>query len=71
MCPCRSSRLAGSGCRSVFLWVLRDNPSRWFYQHLGGRRVADAQTLVAGVPIPKTAYLWDPIDLLLPTPANS
>lgn len=64
-------RLARAGCRSAFLWVLRDNPSRWFYQHLGGRRVADAQTVVAGVPIPKTAYVWDPIELLLTTPAPS
>jgi len=64
-------RLARAGCRSAFLWVLRDNPSRWFYQHLGGRRAADSQALIAGVSIPKTAYVWDPIDLLLPTPAQS
>jgi GNAT superfamily N-acetyltransferase len=64
-------RLARAGCRSAFLWVLRDNPSRWFYQRLGGRRVADAHTMAAGVPIPKTAYAWDPIDLLLTTTAPS
>jgi GNAT superfamily N-acetyltransferase len=63
--------LARAGCRSVFLWVLRDNPSRWFYQRLGGRRAADGQTIVAGVAIPKTAYVWDPIELLLPTRAPS
>ncbi len=51
--------------------MLRDNPSRWFYQHLGGRRAADGRTVVAGVTIPKTAYVWDPIELLLPTPAPS
>lgn len=61
-------RLHRAGCRSVFLWVLRDNPSRWFYQHLGGRRIAEGRTVVAGVPIPKTAYVWDPIEKLLPTP---
>lgn len=65
-----ASRLARGGCRSAYLWVLRDNPSRWFYQRLGGRRAADSQTLVAGVAIPKTAYVWDPIELLLPTPAQ-
>ncbi|HYZ61341.1 MAG TPA: GNAT family N-acetyltransferase [Acetobacteraceae bacterium] len=64
-------RLARAGCRSAFLWVLRDNPSRWFYQHLGGKHAADSQTLIAGVPVPKTAYVWDPIDLLLTTPAQS
>ena len=63
--------LARAGCRSAFLWVLRDNPSRWFYQRLGGRRAADGETMVAGVRIPKTAYVWDPIELLLPTRAPS
>jgi len=63
--------LSRAGCRSLFLWVLRDNPSRWFYQHIGGRLAADGQTWVAGVRVPKTAYLWNPIDLLLPPPAPS
>lgn len=60
--------LARAGARSAFLWVLRDNPSRWFYQRLGGRRAAEGHTMVAGTSIPKTAYVWDPIDLLLPNP---
>lgn len=67
---CAARRLASTGCRSAFLWVLRDNPSRWFYQRLGGRRVADSQVLVAGATVPKTAYVWDPIELLLTTPAQ-
>ncbi len=66
-----AARLQRTGCRSVFLWVLRDNPSRWFYQRLGGRRAADSQVVVAGVTIPQTAYVWDPITLLLATPAKS
>ncbi len=64
-------RLARGGCRSAFLWVLRDNPSRWFYQHLGGRPAAEGQTAIAGTTVPKTAYVWDPIELLLPTPTHS
>lgn len=58
--------LARQGAASAFLWVLSDNPSRWFYQRLGGRRAAEGRTRVAGVSIPKTAFVWDPIDLLLP-----
>ncbi len=57
--------LARQGAASTFLWVLSDNPSRWFYQRLGGRRVAEGQTRVAGVTIPKTAFVWNPIELLL------
>lgn len=64
-------RLAASGCGSAFLWVLRDNPSKWFYQHLGGHRAADSWVTVAGVSVPQTAYIWDPIELLLTTPAKS
>lgn len=61
--------LASQGAASAFLWVLSDNPSRWFYQRLGGRRAAEGQTRVAGKSIPKTAFVWDPIELLLPSNA--
>jgi ribosomal protein S18 acetylase RimI-like enzyme len=57
--------LAAKGCKSAFLWVLRDNPSRFFYQHLGGLQAAYGETRVAGVTLPQTAYCWDPIDRLL------
>jgi len=57
--------MIGNGCRSAFLWVLRDNPSRWFYQRLGGKPVLDAVTRVAGKDLQQTAYVWDPIELLL------
>jgi len=57
--------LAARGCRSAFLWVLRDNPSRFFYQHLGGHPSAQGETRVAGVTVPQLAYSWDPIDRLL------
>jgi hypothetical protein len=57
--------LAGTGCRSAFLWVLRDNPSRWFYQHLGGRPVAEGTVRFAGRELQQTAFLWDPIDRLV------
>ena len=56
--------LAARGCRSAFLWVLRDNPSRFFYQHLGGQQAAFGETSVAGVVLPQTAFCWDPIDKL-------
>ena len=57
--------LAGRGCRSAYVWVLRDNPSRFFYQHLGGQQVAHGTTTVAGVTLAQTAFSWDPIDRLL------
>lgn len=60
-----AEHLRAAGCRSAFLWVLRDNPSRWFYQRLGGRPAAESDTRVAGVAIPQVAFVWDPIDPLL------
>jgi ribosomal protein S18 acetylase RimI-like enzyme len=60
-----AAHLAAAGSRSAFLWVLRDNPSRWFYQRLGGRPVAEADTHVAGIAVPQLAYAWDPIEKLI------
>ncbi len=62
---CAASYLAASGCKSVCLWVLRDNPAAFFYERMGGRKLAHSVTRVAGVEIPQTAYGWDPIELLL------
>jgi GNAT superfamily N-acetyltransferase len=56
--------LAASGCGSAFLWVLRDNPSRWFYERLGGKAVAQQTIRVAGRDVVQTAYVWAPIEKL-------
>ncbi|MGI4798077.1 MAG: GNAT family N-acetyltransferase [Janthinobacterium lividum] len=57
--------LQSDGCRSLFLWVLADNPSRWFYEHVGGRATLRSTTRVGGVYVPKIAMVWDPIDSLV------
>ena len=59
-----AQQLRDQGYRSVFLWVLRDNPSRWFYARLGGRPVAQSVVQVGGATVTQMAYLWDPIDRL-------
>ena len=66
-----AAALADRGCGSVFLWVLQDNPSRWFYERLGGRPVMRSTTQVAGKPFLQVAYVWDPIARLLTEPAKS
>ncbi len=60
-----ASHLAASGCRSAYCWVLRDNPSRWFYERLGGKLVAETTIRVGGLPVAQTAFMWDPIERLL------
>jgi ribosomal protein S18 acetylase RimI-like enzyme len=60
-----AAHLAAVGCRSVMLWVLEANPTRWFYQRLGGRPVARESIAFAGQSLDQLAFAWDPIDTLL------
>jgi ribosomal protein S18 acetylase RimI-like enzyme len=60
-----AQHLAAMGCKSAFAWVLRDNPSTFFYERLGGKRVAMSTTRVGGSDVPQTAYAWDPIERLI------
>ncbi len=57
--------LHDAGCGSAFLWVLRDNPSRWFYERMGGRAAMESDVRVAGTAVPQVAFVWDPITPLL------
>ena len=60
-----AANLAAAGCRSAFVWVLRANPSRWFYERLGGKPAAEATIRVAGTEVVQTAYVWSSIDKLV------
>ena len=66
-----AASLAAAGCRDAFLWVLRDNPSRWFYTRLGGRQAVEGMVHVAGRAVPQTAFVWSPISLLVAPAAGA
>ncbi|WP_431285777.1 N-acetyltransferase family protein [Humitalea sp. 24SJ18S-53] len=66
-----AAHLAAIGCRSAMLWVLAENPTRFFYGHLHGRIVATDQVSVAGETKEQRAVLWDPIGLLLEATAST
>jgi ribosomal protein S18 acetylase RimI-like enzyme len=51
-------RLVATGRRSAILWVLRDNPSRFFYERLGAHQVSRKPLAVAGAAIEAIAYGW-------------
>ncbi|MGH7125867.1 MAG: GNAT family N-acetyltransferase [Stellaceae bacterium] len=51
-------RLVATGQLSAAIWVLRDNPARFFYERMGGRLVAHRKIPVGGQPIPALAYGW-------------
>ena len=61
-----AAHLAAAGSRAAFLWVLRNNPSRWFYQRLGGRAVAECEHARSpAFRCRRLAYAWDPIERLI------
>ena len=53
------------GIESMLLWVLAANPSRRFYEALGGELVKASQFDIAGVSIDEVAYGWLDIRTIL------
>jgi ribosomal protein S18 acetylase RimI-like enzyme len=51
-------RLVAAGRNSAILWVLRDNPARFFYERLGAHQVSRKSLAVGGTTIEATAYGW-------------
>ena len=53
-----AGHLAAIGCASAFLWVLRDNPARFFYERAGGIRIAERMETLWGRRLGQCAYGW-------------
>lgn len=51
-------RLARQGHAAAYLWVLAANPSRFFYERVGGQRVAQQVERFAGTELEEYAYRW-------------
>jgi ribosomal protein S18 acetylase RimI-like enzyme len=51
--------LIGRGKGSLIVWVLAANPSRGFYEGLGGRYVRAETTEIGGAALEEVAYGWD------------
>jgi len=51
-------RLVAAGRHSAILWVLRDNPSRFFYEHLGAQQVSQKTLGVGGAAVEASGYGW-------------
>ncbi len=50
--------LAGRKIGSAAIWVLSGNPSRFFYEAMGGVRRAERKERFAGTALDETAYVW-------------
>lgn len=56
--------LAREGHDSALIWVLAQNPSRFFYEAMGGHPVAGRDTRMWGAALRESAYGWDSIHAL-------
>ncbi|NKB21857.1 MAG: GNAT family N-acetyltransferase [Alphaproteobacteria bacterium] len=66
------NHLHASGNKSLLVWVLDQNPARFFYESLGGKVVATRDGRVGGQKIFEIGYGWPDIgELLNPQSANS
>lgn len=65
------TRLLDQGCASAVIWVLRDNPSRFFYRRLGGREIRHKAFVVGGKQIDATAFAWRDLRRFLETADRS
>ncbi len=46
------------GCRQAMLWVLAANPSRFFYEAMGGKRNIERTERLWGMDVPQIGYRW-------------
>jgi len=53
------------GFKALHLWVFPDNPTRFFYEHLGGIVLQDKTFEMAGETLSERAYGWPDIRSLL------
>ena len=51
--------LQSSGHRGMYVWVLKDNPSRGFYERMGGRPLTTAEIEIGGKTLTEVSYGWE------------
>lgn len=56
--------LIDRGLNSAVVWVLAQNPARFFYEAMGGRRVAEKKERLWNALLPQLAYGWDDLRLV-------
>ena len=55
-------QLQADGCDTAILWMLADNPARFFYEGLGGAQVGRRADRMAGTEVEEVAYAWRDLD---------
>jgi ribosomal protein S18 acetylase RimI-like enzyme len=64
-------RLLRCELTSAAVWVLRDNPSRFFYERVAGRLVAERQIDIGGAEVDAVAYGWRDLAAVLKAQAGT
>jgi ribosomal protein S18 acetylase RimI-like enzyme len=54
-----AGRLASEGLKGLMLWVLADNPTRGFYEALGGRLLGEQPIQIGNDSLAEVAYGWE------------
>ena len=52
------SALSAAGCRNALVWVLAENPARFFYEAVGGTLIATREEPFRDVVLSECAYGW-------------
>lgn len=64
------AHLVDCGMRSAVIWVLKANPSRFFYERLGGRLVMTRLTPCGGQWLDTLGYAWPDLSAVLSAAAR-
>jgi ribosomal protein S18 acetylase RimI-like enzyme len=65
------ARLVAEGHASAVIWVLRENPARFFYQRLGGKEVRRKLLPFNGTQVAASGYGWRDLPKFLSTIASA
>lgn len=65
------ARLLRRQVPSAVIWVLRDNPARFFYERMGGKLAAHRPIEIAGTTVPALAYGWSDLAAVLKSQART
>lgn len=63
--------LVGAGLRSALVWVVRSNPSRFFYERLGAKLVAHRRFPMGGQAVEVLGYGWKDLAAVLRRPSRN
>lgn len=58
-------QLKADGCDTAVLWMLADNPTRFFYEGMGGAACGQRIDTMAGRDVEEVAYAWRDLDVPL------